>query len=71
MRIIAAADIHGVRAVYKWLIELTHTPCDVLVLAGDLFGADFASEQRKQAEKIVAILRSSSVPVVSDTRTTG
>jgi Icc-related predicted phosphoesterase len=64
MRIIAAADIHGVRAVYEWLMDLTQTSCDVLVLAGDLFAADFASEQRKQAEKIVAILRSSSVPVL-------
>lgn len=64
MRIIAAADIHGVRAVYEWLIDLTHTSCDVLVLAGDLFASDFASEQRKQAEKIVALLRSSPVPVL-------
>jgi Icc-related predicted phosphoesterase len=64
MRVIAAADIHGVRAVYEWLINLTHTSCDVLVLAGDLFDGDFAAEQRKQAEKIVAVLRSSSVPVL-------
>jgi Icc-related predicted phosphoesterase len=64
MRIIAAADIHGVRAVYQWLVELTHTSGDVLVVAGDLFASDFASEQRKQAEKIVAVLRSSSVPVL-------
>jgi Icc-related predicted phosphoesterase len=64
MRILAAADIHGVRAVYEWLIDLTHTSCEVLVLAGDLFAGDFASEQRKQAEKIVAVLRSSSVPVL-------
>jgi len=64
MRIIAAADIHGVRAVYEWLMDLSHTSCDVLVLAGDLFAGDFASEQRKQAEKIVALLRSSSVPVL-------
>jgi uncharacterized protein len=64
MRVIAAADIHGVRAVYEWLMDLTHASCDVLVLAGDLFAGDFATEQRKQAEKIVAVLRSSSVPVL-------
>ncbi len=63
MRVIAAADIHGVRAVYDWLMDLTRTSCDVLVLAGDLFAGDIASEQQKQAEKILAILRSSSVPV--------
>jgi Icc-related predicted phosphoesterase len=64
MRIIAAADIHGVRAVYEWLVDLSRTSGDVLVLAGDLFAGDLASGQRKQVEKIVAILRSSSVPVL-------
>ena len=64
MRIIAAADIHGVRAVYEWLMDVTRISCDVLVLAGDLFAGDFAYEQQKQAEKIVAILRASSVPVL-------
>jgi predicted phosphodiesterase len=64
MGIVAAADIHGVRAVYEWLVDLSRTSCDVLVLAGDLLAGDFASEQRKQAEKIVAVLRSSTVPVL-------
>jgi len=39
MRIIAAADIHGIREVYDWLVERAriHSP-DAIVLAGDLFG---------------------------------
>ncbi len=65
MRVLAAADIHGVWAVYEWLVDLTHTASyDVLALAGDLFAGDFASEQRKQAERIVSILRSSAIPVL-------
>jgi uncharacterized protein len=64
MRILAAADIHGVRAVYEWLADLSRISCDVLVLAGDLFAGDFAAEQRKQAKKIISILRSSHVPVL-------
>ncbi|SRR6266581_2895363 len=64
MRIIAAADIHGVRAVYEWLVDLSRSSCDVLVLAGDLLSSNFASEQRRQAAKIVELLRSSPVPVL-------
>ena len=63
MRVLAAADIHGALAVYGWLASLTHS-ADVLLLAGDLFDADFATEQRKQAEQIVKCLRTSSVPVL-------
>jgi Icc-related predicted phosphoesterase len=64
MRVLAVADIHGVYQVYKWLVQLTHEACDVLVLAGDLLASDFEAEQRKQAEKIIAILQSSNVPVL-------
>lgn len=63
MRILAAADIHGSLEVYRWLIEQTPL-ADVLVLAGDLFDADFADEQRKQAKEIVAILQQARVPVL-------
>jgi Icc-related predicted phosphoesterase len=39
MRIIAAADIHGIHEVYDWLVERAgiHSP-DAIVLAGDLLG---------------------------------
>jgi len=63
LRVLAAADIHGALVVYSWLVGLAPS-ADVLILAGDLFDADFPAEQRKQAEKIVARLRASSVPVL-------
>ncbi len=43
MRILAAADIHGSLEVYRWLIEQTPL-ADALVLAGDLFDADFEDQ---------------------------
>ncbi len=64
MRVLAAADIHGVSVIYEWLVQLTRSRCDVLVLAGDLLSSDFAAEQRKQADRIIDILRASSVPVL-------
>ena len=63
MRILAAADIHGVSFVYEWLVGLSPS-ADALILAGDLFDADFPAEQRKQAEKIMTRLRASFVPVL-------
>ena len=63
MRVLAAADIHGTLFVYEWLVGLASS-VDVLVLAGDLFDTDFPAKQQKQAEKIVARLRASSVPVL-------
>lgn len=62
MRILAAADIHGSLEVYQWLIEQTPL-ADVLVLAGDLFDADFEDQQRLQAEKILKLLPRSNCPV--------
>ncbi len=64
MRVLAAADIHGVRIVYEWLMKLSQSSPDALVLAGDLFEGDFASGQRDQAKKIVDLLRSSPVPIL-------
>jgi Icc-related predicted phosphoesterase len=63
MRLLAAADIHGVLSVYRWLVTQTHS-ADALVLAGDLFDADFDEGQRKQAQDVIGILRDSKVPVL-------
>jgi Icc-related predicted phosphoesterase len=63
MRILAAADIHGSLKVYQWLIEQTPL-ADALILAGDLFDADFEEGQREQAKNILGILRRSRVPVL-------
>jgi hypothetical protein len=57
MRILAA-DVHAVLPVYQWLVEQTAL-ADVLVLAGDLFDADFEDQQRLQAQAILNILRRS------------
>ena len=62
MRILAAADIHGSLKVYQWLIEQTPL-ADALVLAGDLFDADFEDQQRLQALEILKILPRSNCPV--------
>lgn len=64
MRILAAADIHGAPVVYDWLMNLTRSSLDGLVLAGDLLEGDFAPGQREQAKKIVALLRTSSIPIL-------
>jgi Icc-related predicted phosphoesterase len=63
MRILAAADIHGIQSVYEWLLELSRGPVDALVLAGDLLEGDFEEGQREQAKKLVELLRSSMVPI--------
>lgn len=64
MRILASADIHGSIAVYEWLLEaVTFHRADLWIMAGDLFAADVPSGQRRQAAKILTILRRSPVPV--------
>jgi Icc-related predicted phosphoesterase len=63
MRILAAADVHGIQSVYEWLLELSRGPVDALVLAGDLLEGDFEEGQREQAKKLVELLRSSMVPI--------
>jgi len=63
MRILAAADIHGALSVYQWLVEQTAL-ADVLVLAGDLFDADFEEHQRQQAPEIIRVLQRSNTPVL-------
>ena len=64
MRILSAADIHGVWRVYEWLAELAQRDTDVLILAGDLLESNFAAAQRKQARRIVSLLRELPVPVL-------
>ena len=63
VRILAAADIHGILSVYEWLVEMTaEHQADLMILAGDLFAADREDEQRKQAEKIISLLVSGASP---------
>src|SRR3974390_335204 len=62
MRILAAADIHGSLEVYQWLTERSAL-ADGLILAGDLFDADFEDQQRLQAQEILQILPHSNCPV--------
>jgi len=64
MRILAASDIHGVRAVYEWLVRSAQSGIDAVVLAGDLLASDFEDEQRKSARVLVQQFRSIPVPVL-------
>ena len=63
MKLLAASDIHGNHAVYKWLVHKANaTSVDALVLAGDLIGSlngyDTIEEaQRQDASTIVTILQ--------------
>jgi len=58
MRILAAADIHGVLSVYEWLVEsVKHYRADLVVLAGDLFAGDLADAQREHAAQIIPLLK--------------
>jgi Icc-related predicted phosphoesterase len=63
VRILAAADIHGAISVYEWLVQgaIKHR-ADLLILAGDLFAADWEDEQRKQAGQIISVLGSGACP---------
>ena len=63
VRILAAADVHGTLSVYEWLVQMAAKhQADLLILAGDLFTADWEDEQRKQAEKIISVLVSGVSP---------
>ena len=65
MRILAAADIHGVLSVYEWLVGLVQEQhADLLVLAGDLFAGGWEEEQRRQAQKIIPLLKRAPVPLL-------
>lgn len=62
MRILASADIHGScgLSVARRAIQIRQW----LILAWDLFDADFEDQQRQQAQFIVAILREAQAPVL-------
>lgn len=64
MRILAAADLHGVLRVYEWLAELAATEADLLILAGDLFDADWEEGQKRQAANIVRLLKTVPIPTL-------
>lgn len=69
MRLLAASDIHGHHAVYKWLVrKANEARVDALVLAGDLLGCpdgyDTVEEaQQQDAAAIVRILQETNGPV--------
>ena len=59
MKVLAAADIHGVTGVYEWLrgraLELK---VDLVVLAGDLSGGSWdEEEQRREARTLVSVFK--------------
>lgn len=63
MRILAVADIHGVVSVYEWLVELVEEyQIDLLLIAGDLFAADWEDGQREQARQIIPLLKRVAAP---------
>jgi Icc-related predicted phosphoesterase len=70
MRILAMSDIHGHFGVYEWMVHVVETnEIDLLVLAGDLLGGHgdeltIEDAQRREAERVVRILRKLSIPVV-------
>jgi Icc-related predicted phosphoesterase len=63
LRILAIADIHGVVSVYEWLVELVDEyQVDLLLIAGDLFAADWEDGQREQALQIIPRLKRVAAP---------
>jgi Icc-related predicted phosphoesterase len=63
VRILAIADIHGVMSVYEWLVELVEEyQVDLLLIAGDLFAADWEDGQREQARQIIPVLKRVAAP---------
>jgi Icc-related predicted phosphoesterase len=71
MRILAIADIHGVVPVYEWLVELVEQyQADLLLIAGDLFAADWEDGQREQARQIIPLLKKVTAPCFTSWATT-
>ena len=70
MRILAVSDIHGNFDIYRWIGEVAKDRrVDAVVLAGDLLGHVLGLEtvedsQRADAERVVAILRTYTAPVL-------
>jgi uncharacterized protein len=64
MRIVAAADIHGVMSVYEWIVRLAQDQrADLLILAGDLLQGGSEDDQRRQGQHLVALLKVMPIPV--------
>lgn len=65
MRVLAAADLHGILYVYEWLLECARKhEADLVVLAGDLFAGDFEAGQRRQAREIIGLIQKTPAPLV-------
>jgi len=65
MRLLAAADLHGVLGVYEWLARVAgEQQADLVVLAGDLLAGDWEDGQRKQVAKIIPLLKKVPAPVL-------
>ena len=66
MKILAAADIHGVWSVYDWLTaRAEEQQADLVILAGDLSAGSWDErEQNKEAEVLVSVLRKFGVPTL-------
>ena len=70
MRILAIADIHGDRAIYREIVRLAEERCvDAVVLAGDLLGAppgfdSIEAAQQRDAVEILEVLTALSRPVL-------
>jgi len=65
VRVLAAADLHGVGSVYEWLVEVAQDQRpDAMLLAGDLLVGGWQEEQQRQIQEfIVPWLRKLPVPV--------
>jgi len=59
MRLLAAADIHGVRDIYEWLQEQAREQrAELVVLAGDLSASSWDErEQRDEARTLVSLFK--------------
>jgi Icc-related predicted phosphoesterase len=70
MRILAAADVHGSRPVYDWLLNVAQQQeVDAIVLAGDLFGCldgfDTPEDaQRHEASLLTDLFQGAGLPVL-------
>jgi uncharacterized protein len=64
MRILAAADIHGVIDVYQWIAELARQHnAELLILAGDLLEGGSEQDQRREAQCVISLLKTIPIPV--------
>jgi Icc-related predicted phosphoesterase len=70
MKILAAADVHGVRLVYEWLLAVaSHHRVAAIILAGDLLGCPdgfdtVEAAQHHEARMVTNLLADAGVPVL-------